>query len=40
MKQWLPAVMLLALMGIVLLTGCKQEDSTPEAPSTNAPAQP
>jgi uncharacterized lipoprotein YajG len=40
MKKLFFAVALLTLVGTVLLTGCKQEESTPETPSTNAPAPP
>jgi len=42
MKKLLSFVALLALVGMVLLTGCKQEEATPAAPptpSTNAPAK-
>jgi hypothetical protein len=41
MKKLLSLVALLAVVGTVLLTGCKQEEAPPTAPtppSTNAPA--
>jgi hypothetical protein len=42
MKKLLSVVALLALVGSVLLTGCKKEETTeiPEIPSTNAPVVP
>ena len=41
MKKLFSVVAMLALVGTVLLSGCKKEESTPEvpaAPDTNAPA--
>jgi hypothetical protein len=41
MKKLFSVVAMLALVGSVLLSGCKKEESTPEvpaAPDTNAPA--
>lgn len=42
MKKLLSVVALLALVGSVLLTGCKKEETTEveEIPSTNAPVVP
>jgi hypothetical protein len=43
MKKLLSIVAMLALVGVVLLTGCKQEEAAPTAPAapaTNAPAAP
>ena len=42
MKKLFSIVALLALVATALLTGCKQESSTPAVPdvSTNAPAAP
>ena len=43
MKKLFSIVALVALVGTVVLTGCKQEEAAPEAPvtpSTNAPAAP
>jgi hypothetical protein len=43
MKKLLSVLALLAMVGVVLVTGCKPEEkpapATPEAPSTNAPAK-
>jgi hypothetical protein len=41
MKKLLSLVAMLAVVGTVLLSGCKQEEAAPAAPtppSTNAPA--
>ncbi len=41
MKKLLSFVAMLAVVGLVLLTGCKQEEAAPTVPavpSTNAPA--
>ena len=40
MKKLFAAMALLALVGTVFLTGCKQEEAPPEPPPTDAPAQP
>ena len=40
MKKLFAAMALLALVGTVLLVGCKQEEAPPEPPPTDAPAQP
>jgi hypothetical protein len=43
MKKLFSFVAMLALVGMVLVTGCKQEEpapTPPAAPSTNAPAAP
>ena len=42
MKRLFTVVALLALVGSVLLTGCKKEETpeVPEVPSTNAPVVP
>jgi hypothetical protein len=43
MKKLLSIVAVLALVGMVLLTGCKQEEAAPTppaVPATNAPAAP
>jgi len=43
MKKLFSIVAMLALVGMVLLTGCKQEEAaptTPATPPTNAPAAP
>jgi hypothetical protein len=41
MKKLFSIVAMVALLGTVVLTGCKKEEAAPEAPaapSTNAPA--
>jgi hypothetical protein len=43
MKKLFSIVAMFGLLGMVLLTGCKQEEATPTAPpvpKTNAPAAP
>jgi len=42
MKKLLSVLALLAMVGVVLVTGCKKEEpapATPAAPDTNAPAK-